>query len=181
MVEYHPVATYLKSDPDLYCGIKYAANRLKIEEIVHIKGHQDQSGRTLRNIKKLNVIVDKLATKVVNEEKSNEPEWHASFGPMLKIAGKVITQKEGLNLGITAEIEELHEWQSNKLNMNHGDYQKIDWATQLATMAKLPRKTHRFVVHFVYHWLPSGRRITISTMRINALCAENPMKHRHTS
>ena len=91
-------------------------------------------------------MADKLATMAVNEENCKEPEWHPSFGTMLKIAGKMITRKEGLQLGIAAEISDLHKWQREKLDMTHAEYRKIDWPTQHAAMAKLPRRMHRFAV-----------------------------------
>lgn len=113
MVDHDPVAVYLKSDPDLYCGIRSSAERLTINDIGHVKGHQNRSGRELSNIEKLNILADNLATKAVIEENTAEPEWHESFGPMLKIQGKVMTQKEGMKLGVAASIDKLHEWQMN--------------------------------------------------------------------
>lgn len=64
MLEYDPISAFLRSDPDLYCGIISAAKQLNIEGIDHVKGHQDRSGRTLNNIEKLNVVADKLATRI---------------------------------------------------------------------------------------------------------------------
>lgn len=142
MIEFDPVAAYLKSDPDLYCGIRNVAGKLWIEEIGHFKGHQDQAGRILSNIEKFNVIADKLTIRAVYEENSEEPEWNPLFGTMLKIAGKTITRKEGLQSVIAAEVSDLHEWQRRALNKTRVEYKKIDWTTQHATIAKLPSKTH---------------------------------------
>lgn len=69
-----------------------------IEEIDHVKGHQDSTGKVLSTVKKLNLIADKLAMKAVNEVKCCKPEWHESLGAILKIDGKAITKKEGLML-----------------------------------------------------------------------------------
>lgn len=80
-----------------------------IEEIGYMKGHQDLTGKTLSTMEKLNVIMDKLATKAISEAKCSELEWHKMLVPMLKIDGKTITRKKGLMLSIAAENEELHE------------------------------------------------------------------------
>ena len=88
---------------------KKCGQNLPIDEIGHVKGHQDQSGRTLLNVERFNVMADKLAAMAVNEENCEEPEWHTSFGTMLKIAGKMITRKEGLQLEIAAKISDLHK------------------------------------------------------------------------
>jgi hypothetical protein len=76
LIEYDPISAFLKSDPDLYCGIISAAKQLSIEGIDHINGHQDRSGRTLNNIEMLNVLANKLATQAFNEEISVKAEWH---------------------------------------------------------------------------------------------------------
>lgn len=159
MVEFEPVAANLKNDPDPYCRIKNAARKLIIEEIGHVKGYQDSTEEILSTVEKLNVIADKLATKAINEARCGEPKWNEVLGPRLRIDGKLITSKEGLMLRIAAEIEELHEWQREKLQLSRSGYKMIDWAAQHPALAKLPRKTHRFAVRFVYHWLLAGLRI----------------------
>lgn len=114
MVVYDPVSAYLKNSPDLYRGIKHAASKLSRNKISHIKGYQDQTGRTLSNIEKLNIIADKLATEAISEERGGEPEGHDFFWPMRKIDGQTVTRKEGMRLGTAAQSEELNGWQMKK-------------------------------------------------------------------
>lgn len=37
MVDHDPMAANLKSDPDLYCGLKHSARSIKIDEIYHMR------------------------------------------------------------------------------------------------------------------------------------------------
>lgn len=126
MIEYDPVATFLKIDPNMYCRIRSAVKQLNIEGFTHVKGHQDRSSRTRNNISRLNIMAERLATQAVNEENSVGPEWHESLGPILKINGKAITQKEGMCLGIAEAAEELYERQRSKFNLIRARYNKID-------------------------------------------------------
>lgn len=112
---------------------------MTIDEICHVKGHQDKTGKFLSTVENLNVIADKLGTRAVNEERSDEPIWHEMLGPMLQIDGKIITGKEGM-MHITADSEELHKWQRVKLKMSQSDYRKTNWEVQHVALAKLPQK-----------------------------------------
>lgn len=69
--------------------------KMIIEEVGHVKGHQDSTGKVLSTVEKLNVIADKLAMKAISEARCRELEWDKSLVPMLKIDGKVIIEKRG--------------------------------------------------------------------------------------
>lgn len=65
LLEYDSVSAYTKNDPDRYVGIREASNEFEVSEVGHVKGHQDRTGKSLSAVEKLNVLADKLATKVV--------------------------------------------------------------------------------------------------------------------
>ena len=63
--EYDPVAAYIKNDPDLYSGLRNAANKLNVIQYGHVRGHQDRCGRKLTFVEKMNIMADNLASKAV--------------------------------------------------------------------------------------------------------------------
>jgi ribonuclease HI len=170
MREFDSISANLRNDPDIYCGIRNAIKRLDVIEVGHVKGHQDETGQTLSTIEKLNVMADKLASKAVKEARCGEVEWHETLGPILTIDGKVITKNEGIKLCIAAEEDEFHAWQIEKLKLRPRTYQKIDWAAQHAVLAKLSRKSQRFAIRYVYHWLPAGKRLKMNNERELDVC-----------
>ena len=91
LMEYDPISANLKNDPNLYCGLRYMVNQINVKTVNHIRGHQDETGKTLSNVEKLNVLADQLASKAVNEERCDEPKWNIVMGLTLKINGKIIT------------------------------------------------------------------------------------------
>lgn len=69
MIEYDPISTNLKNDPDLYCGLQKLANQIEIKDVEHVKGHQDKTGRALSMVEKRNGLADKLASKAISKER----------------------------------------------------------------------------------------------------------------
>lgn len=50
LMEYNPMTTYLKNDPDLYCGIRNPVKEVDVMEICHVSGHQDGAVQTLSTV-----------------------------------------------------------------------------------------------------------------------------------
>lgn len=94
LMDHNPMVANLKNDPDLYCGLKNSTRNIEIEEIAHVKGHQDETGKILNNVEKLNILTYKLAMRGVNKRNCDEPTRNKILGPLLRIDGKVITQKK---------------------------------------------------------------------------------------
>lgn len=59
-------------------------NQIEIEDVEHVRGHQDETGKVWSMVEKLNVLADQLASKAISEEKCEELQWNMIFGPMLK-------------------------------------------------------------------------------------------------
>lgn len=59
--EFDPVSAYTKNDHDIYVGMHEAINQIEIDQIGHVQGHQDKSGRELNHVEKMNILADELA------------------------------------------------------------------------------------------------------------------------
>lgn len=145
MIDFDPVSAYTKNDPDLYVRIHKASNKLEIVKIDHVRGHQDRIGQELNLVEKLNVLADQLATKATSESEAAELEWNPEIGPILKIAGHPVTNKEGMFLSIAAE-----GWirivAVTKAQIKRSEYTKIDWESQHKTMAAYNQNSNRFAI-----------------------------------
>ena len=107
-----------KNDPDLFLGLRDAANKLNVTQYGHVRGHQDCCGRKLTFVENMNIMADNLASKAVSESELLQPEWSQETGPMLVIRGQPIMNKEGINLCIAAERNEFEIWQMRKLALS---------------------------------------------------------------
>jgi hypothetical protein len=104
--EFDAVSAYTKNYHDIYVGMHEAINQIEIDQIGQVHGHQDKSGQELNHIKKLNVLADELAMRAIKEFDSSKLEWNSEIGPIPKIDGAPITNKEEMLLSIAVEREE---------------------------------------------------------------------------
>lgn len=166
MLECDPVVAYIKNDPEIYSDLCDTSNQLEGIEYSNVRGHQDQTARELTFVEKMN----NLATKAVAEAEMQNPEWNRNTGPMLKIRGILVMNKEGMNLSIAAERSEFKIWQVQKLEISKSTYNKIVWRSQHKAMAAWKMNANRFAVRFTYHWLPSGRQMKMNNPHNNVRC-----------
>lgn len=92
--DFNPISVYAKNDHNLYVGISESINQIDVNEISHVRGHQDKEGHELTHIKKLNVLVDKLETRAIEELDVCQLEWNPEIGPILEIDGISIAKKK---------------------------------------------------------------------------------------
>lgn len=111
LIQYDPNNALLRNDYDAYWIIRKARKTVAIQEIRHMRGHQDRTVKDLSFMEKLNVIADDLATKAVKRVRIEEASWSTESPPTLKIRGIVITKREGLMPSISAERDEFEKWQ----------------------------------------------------------------------
>lgn len=168
--ELNPVSVYIKNDHNIYVGMHESMEDIKIGQISHICGHQDKLGCELNHAEKLNILMDELATRAIDEFDQSEVEWDSKMGPILEIDGSTITNKEGMHLSIAAEKDEFKLWQREKLKLRRSEFSKIDWHVQHEAMAGCNRSANRFAVRFTRHWLPSGKRLKMNSLNDDDRC-----------
>lgn len=91
-------ALFTKNDPDMYHGIRETVKKLRLSKMDNVKGHQDQEGRELNLIERMNILVDKFSTKSIKECQTFDTKWSNETGLILKTVRRPIACKEDLNL-----------------------------------------------------------------------------------